>query len=528
MNRVCLFFIIFILGGFISKAQLKPPEPPTFNYLTINPTTGNPTLFWSAPSSNPLYYAPTGYIIYKRVYDFLSPHPYGRNEAIDTVVATAATNYSYVDLLANGNLDTLRYLIASNGPTGPGQLSSMHASMFIKSFYDSCNHKIDLSWNNYQGWGNHIFRYYVYVGNDSNWSLFTLYSALPGTRNTISILNVNENQDYYAYIRAKKDTNGIGGIPYNTKSGLFHKFTDMPIHPTYMSVDSIIAEDQKIGIHFKIDTATELNNFQIARWESSDSVESLYSKKIVHTFTDPHLIFYADTTDSWAARTRPFYYKVDALNTCPRIVKVTNHANSITPKVHNHGMVNSISWDPLYIDTALIDHKNNYTRYRVIRYAYTDVALPPVYLPETSDVTLEDDVHIFEGQGYSIKFCYQIEGFERNTLGQTVMLSRSRIQCTEIVPGVTMPDAIIPTDNFTNNGKSRNMFVPTITFIANYTLSIYGRWGNLIFSGENEGWNGRLSNGDLVKEGTYVYRLVVHTSGNRDVSKVGNVSVIYK
>ncbi len=521
MNRFRLLLVLLLFScGLITTAQ--KPKMPTFNYLTIDLTSGNPTLYWTPPAFDPLYPNPTGYIIYKRIVDALSP--LGRNEAIDTVGPGVT---SYTDITSSGNIERLTYLIASNGPTEPSQLTSLHSNAFITSFYDSCNHKIDLEWLNYLGWGNRIKKYDVYLGNTSDWTTYSLYATLPGTTNRTSILNVNENQDYWVYVEATKDTaGGNGTIPYTTRSNLYWRFTDMPIHPSSMWVDSIIAEDRKINIYFKIDPSTELSDFRVVRWENSDSVKSIFSKKELYQFSDPSLTFYPDSADSWAARTRPFYYKIDALNSCPRVVKVTNHANSITFKIHTSGMKNHIEWDSLFIDH---DRRlTNSARYRVTRYAYTSVALPPVYLPETDQLEIIDDVKSFEGQGYSIKFCYRVEGFERNTLGADVMYSRTRVQCTEIVPGVTMPDAIIPTDNYVNNGNARNLLIPIITFKANYTLSIYNRWGNLIFNGENKGWTGHLSNGQLAKEGVYVYRLVVHTAGDRDVTKIGNVTVIYQ
>jgi gliding motility-associated-like protein len=302
----------------------------------------------------------------------------------------------------------------------------------------------------------------------------------------------------------------------------------MPIRPNSMAVDSIIAEDRKVNIYFQIDQTTEFKRFQVNRWEQSDSIKSIFSRKMLGEFQDPKINYFGDTLDSWTARTRPFFYKIDAINTCTQVVKKTNLANTIIPKVHNRGLTNHIEWEKLYIDTSLIQHKNNYTRYRITRYAYTDIAMPPVYLPETDQLEIIDDVHEFEGRtpSYSVKFCYQIEGFERDLSGSVVMLSRSRIQCTEVVPGVIMPDAIIPNDTYVNNGNARNIFVPIITFKADYSLSIYNRWGNLVFEGRNTGWNG-IINGRMAKEGTYVYRLVINTSGNKDLVKTGNVTVIY-
>ncbi|MHC1704011.1 MAG: gliding motility-associated C-terminal domain-containing protein [Tenuifilaceae bacterium] len=520
MYRKGWLILIFISSiGIYSFAQ--KPQMPTLNYLTINPTNGNPTIYWTPPQLNiPTFPNPTGYIIYKRIIDNLSPS--GRNEPIDTVGPNV---YSYTDIASNGNVERLTYLVASNGPTEPSQLTRVHSNTFVTAKYDSCNHKIDLEWQQYEGWGNQIDSIFVYVGNTNNWTTFPIRHSILGTKNKDTI-NVRENQDYFVYIVSKRK----GSPTYFTTSNLYYKFTDMPIHPTYMSVDSILAEDKKINLYFKIDPTTELTKFQVVRWEQPDSIKSLFSSKILHTFTDPTLTFFADTVDSWAARTRPFYYKVDAINSCPIVVKVTNHSNSITPVVQNKGMKNIIQWDTLHIDKKLILNSNNIVSYRVTRYAYDNNTSPiaPVIFPETSDLQITDDVTDLEGLGYSINFCYQIEAIERNTANTIVMLSRSRIQCTEIIPGVIMPDAIMPNSSISNYGNSRNILVPIITFKANYTLNVYNRWGSLVFTGENQGWDGRESNGRLVKEGTYIYRLTVHTIGNRSVIKTGSVTVVYQ
>lgn len=518
-----ILVILSLTFSLVSYAQTNRPNHPTITYLTIDLNTGHPTIYWAKEAFDPLCEPTTGYIIYKKS---TTGNCVGNNCAIDTVPATTS---SYTDYNSNGNLSRLTYNVATLGTTKTSQLWIAHSNMFIVSNYDSCNHKLDLRWDttNYEGWGNRIKKYDVYVGNDKNWAAFPLYTSLPGTTPTVSITNAVENQNYYVYVEATKDTTAIGGIPYVSRSNLFYTKTTMSIHPVYMSIDSIIAEDKKVNLYFKIDPKTGIRDFEIVRWENSDSIKSIFSKKILYKFPYPTTTFYADTIDSWAARTRPFYYKIDALNGCPKIVKITNHSNSITPKVHAEGMTNRLNWDQLFIDSVRANKGNN-AKYRIIRYAYTTVDLPPTYLyPDEGKLEYVDDLHVFEGQGYSIKFCYQIEGMEHTNQDSMVMLSRSRLQCSEIVPGVVMPDAIIPTDTYVNNGNARNILVPIITFKANYTLSVYNRWGNLIFNGENEGWNGHLSGGQLAKEGAYVYRLVVHTAGNRDVIKTGNVSVIY-
>ncbi len=524
MYRKCWLTLIssFVLYfGSFAQVIFDSPQMPTFNNLTTSDvTTGRPTLNWTPPTFDPQYYDPTGYIIYRKYVDILNPN--GIYIAIDTVDNPAITTYT--DNTTSFNDGRYSYAVASRGPTIPSQITLPHSNIFITSFYDSCFQKIDLSWEKYEGWGNHIEKYDVYIGDNPNPATYTLHTTLPGTINRLSILNVIQNRDYYFYIRAKKQNEAL-----TTFSNLYYRRTTMPLHPTSMVIDSVIAGDTKVEIFFKIDQGTELTNFQVVRWEFPDSVKSIFTRKILHSFSDKTTEQYSDESDNWAARTRPFYYKIDALNSCPKIVKVSNHTNSITPNIHaDDGMKNSVQWDELFIDKDIPSRASNYAVYKVIRYAYTNVALPPVNLPETDQLEMIDDVSGFEGQGYSIKFCYQIEAVERNTLGQTALLSRSRIQCVEIVPGVKMPDAIMPTDNTATYGSPRNIFAPTITFRATYTLNVYNRWGNIIFSGENKGWNGFLSSGELAKEGTYIYRLVVRTEGNKDVIKEGSFVVVYK
>jgi hypothetical protein len=50
--------------------------------------------------------------------------------------------------------------------------------------------------------------------------------------------------------------------------------------------------------------------------------------------------------------------------------------------------------------------------------------------------------------------------------------------------------------------------------------------GGIVYHG-NEGWDGRNSRGEFVKEGTYLYRLIVSTSDAGDIVKTGSVSVVY-
>lgn len=69
--------------------------------------------------------------------------------------------------------------------------------------------------------------------------------------------------------------------------------------------------------------------------------------------------------------------------------------------------------------------------------------------------------------------------------------------------------------------------------ITSLNLSVYNRWGQLVFESENVnmiqdqsfGWDGRF-NGEIQDPGVYVYTIDVTCSDNRSFSKKGNVTLI--
>ena len=526
--KILILLVVTITLGINGYTQTyDKPNEPTFNYLTIDPATGLPTLHWTAPSVNPQYPNPIGYIIYKRIFDNLGNDPYYTE--IDTV---DQNTFSYTDTNSNGNQARVFYRLASLGITEPSRLTDEHAQIWITSKYDSCNAKIDLEWNFYKGWSNiDVYQYYkLYMGNTSDWTTFEPIDSIGKFTNKYSIKNIKENTDYYFYLTAKRIDK-----PYVTISNLHYVRTKMAIHPNYMEIDSITAANKGINIYYKIDPSTEIRNFKLVRWEQADTNRSIFSAKIIESFSDPNQIATLDTNDSWAARTRKFYYKIDAYNGCNNVIKTTNLCNSIIPKAIPKGIKVQLKWDSLMIDVNRIPiRKENHVEYTVYRRAYTQnddvngVGEIEIAATGLTDTEFYDDLTPYKGQSplYKIVFKYYIEAIERKPDNSGETFARSRDAIIEILPGVTMPTSIAPNSTISNNGRSRNLFEPIISFEATYQLTIYDRWGGIIYHG-NQGWNGQDEKGKYVKEGTYVYRLVIHTADSGDVIKNGSISVIY-
>jgi gliding motility-associated-like protein len=87
---------------------------------------------------------------------------------------------------------------------------------------------------------------------------------------------------------------------------------------------------------------------------------------------------------------------------------------------------------------------------------------------------------------------------------------------------VHLPDAFTPNGNTLNDTfKAKGLF------ISEYTLTIYSRWGEVVFQSNSleEGWDGQYQNTEA-PTGKYVYAVRVKDSTGRFYSKEGTVFLI--
>ena len=80
---------------------------------------------------------------------------------------------------------------------------------------------------------------------------------------------------------------------------------------------------------------------------------------------------------------------------------------------------------------------------------------------------------------------------------------------------------------FTPNGDGNNdNFRPKGLGIKTYVLSIFDRWGNLIFQSGDKGWDGTYK-GNLCQDDIYVYKIIViDNNNNLKHEKTGHVSLL--
>ncbi len=79
---------------------------------------------------------------------------------------------------------------------------------------------------------------------------------------------------------------------------------------------------------------------------------------------------------------------------------------------------------------------------------------------------------------------------------------------------------------FTPNGDGlNNTFAPECVGISNYTLTIYNRWGQIIYQAKNGAWDGSYSD-KPAPEGVYMYKIHLHAENKNKSMVYGSVNLI--
>ena len=105
--------------------------------------------------------------------------------------------------------------------------------------------------------------------------------------------------------------------------------------------------------------------------------------------------------------------------------------------------------------------------------------------------------------------------------------------CYEVIDtatiGIKPCDISAPNIIVLSSTEGNEFFSINTNGIVDFNCVILNRWGNVIYeyNDPDGGWNGKTSNGNLVEEGTYFYRIKATYEGGEDVIKHGFVVLKY-
>jgi len=86
-----------------------------------------------------------------------------------------------------------------------------------------------------------------------------------------------------------------------------------------------------------------------------------------------------------------------------------------------------------------------------------------------------------------------------------------------------VPNSFTPNDDGLNE-----TFYPVASGIKKYSMAIYNRWGENIWSSskDDDQWNGKLRNSQMVPQGVYIYKITIVDAQNEEHELMGHVNVI--
>lgn len=80
---------------------------------------------------------------------------------------------------------------------------------------------------------------------------------------------------------------------------------------------------------------------------------------------------------------------------------------------------------------------------------------------------------------------------------------------TELITVIPYLPVFIPSAFSPNNDGINDVFEPSGTLLlVSWNLTIYNRWGEIVYEGNNKGWDGVDALGNLCQNGVYFYRLI--------------------
>jgi len=441
--------------------------------LTTSKTKGKIKLAWSpSPTENVL-----GYFVYRSVDNY-----------VWTQVGNMMQGYSFIDSNLNTYQQPYHYKVTpidSCGNIGEG-FSPENETMVLQAQIG--DQRVGLKWNPYVGW-----KVKTYNIIRDGIPLATVADTITSFTDTLTTC-----LRYYRYVIKAVADSSVTLISYsNTDSA--KPYDNIPPAKIYVRSASIDVPAGQVVVSWDSSTAFDLKNYYVFRKRASDGQMIFLDSTTGTIYNEP--LDHISGADC---------YYVFARDSCGNQSDGSNRACLIILEGMSQKAYNSLTWNGYF------DWPDGIDKYNVYKdednRGWVPINTTPGNVTNFDDHSLTDDV---------VDYCYQVEAVE-NT-GNHNATSSSTIVCLHQDPYVYVPNAFTPKTSIDINDS----FGPTGMFIKNYNMTVYDRWGEVVFQTNSSGkWDG-YNNGNLVPEGIYMYVINIESYNNKSLRYTGNVMVLY-
>jgi len=487
---ICFLSILLLDNQIISgQADTIPPVNPVLNLVSVDPATEDVELSWSLSTSSDVI----GYIIY-----LLKDNA---GYAIDTINDPLASNYTWTG--SGSSFYSESFVIAAFDSGNRSPLSTPLITIYIEAGLDTCNRKINLTWNSYVDYPRKVMGYTVFQSVDGG-EFIKVGETDAGITN-YTIKDFMTSHKYCFILHASLE----GG--YISRSNKVCLNTLMQRTPDWINNDYVTVNDQnQIELSFTIDPSSEIRILNI---EKKTGLSGNF-EWIAELPTSPVNQRYTDTR---ADIGKINIYRAYIKNSCGVPVKYSNTGSNmvLSALLSDGGLV--LKWNPYKT------WEGDISTYRIFTdtgQGWENEAEPD---PDDSTYVIKDISGLmYRATGNEI--CFLIRAYETmNPYGVSGESQSAKI-CIPLIERITVPDVFTP-DNNTHN----DLFRPVLSFNPiEYNLVVTDLKRRTVFETKDYSmeWDGTVG-GKPLPQGVYLWFLRVKSPSGKSYSQTGTVSIVF-
>lgn len=317
----------------------------------------------------------------------------------------------------------------------------------------------------------------------------------------------------YRYFMRAQNQCGIEGPPSDTL-GTFEQLKFIPDQQKLITVS--VCDKTKLKVIWPRTPEKDFARYLVYKARASDKNYTL-----VHTYTNVDDTVFIDPDVD--VMNSSYCYHVIMKDTCDNYGPQGREGCSILLKGKAAPFANTLTWTPYtYWD-------NGTENYEVVSRG-NETSTPLSTIVSVRDTSYKD-ASLDAASGF---FTYYVVAHQN---GSNVINNRGNGYSAEFYIGqsfsnevelsqrplVYIPNAFTPNnDDLNESWDIRNIFV------KDYHLSIYNKWGQLIFetTDKRQSWNGSSKDGDIEPTDVYIYQLFYTGFDNSAYTKKGNVTIL--
>lgn len=430
---------------------------------------------------------------------------------LDTVYGRM--NTTWADFV-NSSDNVSNYRISARDTCGNASAMIEHfqSNMKLTNQVDICRRTVKLSWTPYVNMTGQLQKYVIKVAVDGG----ALTNVGEVAADVLEFTHTGlEDSVHYCYVVQAVSAGGH----YSTLSNKVCFLFEEEERGDFIYVAAVSVVDNE-DIKITINTSGELFAFDELELFRSEELLSGFVPIATIPFDGSSVYEYFDYDVQ--VNKKIYYYKAFLHTECLEDPVSSNTSNSILlTATGDAAHRNQLVWFNYDDHTPLTPGQPTFIlRKMETDNDFVDIVSNMVWASYNTYVDDVSDLHMFGSD-----FKYKVGVAQTTNQFGFVPPSFSNEVVVKQKPTIWIPNAFRPV------GSKNSVFKPMNSFVSadTYTFEIYNRMGQLVFrsTNPNDGWDGRLSNGEYAPAAVYVYKIQFIDNSDELFVTHGTVTVVY-